>query len=154
MVINMKRYLPLVLFIPALLVGCAGSKSGDTYSRDQARQEMTVRMGVVESVKVVTLEGSKSGVGTGAGAVVGGVAGSSAGKGKGQIVGAVLGAVAGGIAGHAIEGATTTKEALEITVKMDNGQLVAIVQEGSPNEFRAGDRVRLIGGRGDTRVSR
>lgn len=150
----MKYALPLALVLASLLSACAGSKSGDTYSRDQARQEMTVRMGVVESIKVVTLEGSKSGVGTAAGAVVGGVAGSSAGKGKGNIVGAVLGAVAGGIAGNAIEGGTTTKDALEIIVKMDNGQLLAIVQEGSPNEFRPGDRVKVIGGRGDSRVSR
>jgi outer membrane lipoprotein SlyB len=100
------------------------------------------------------MEGSKSGVGTAAGAVVGGVAGSSVGRGKGNIVGAVIGAVAGGVAGHAIEGGTTSKNALEITVKMDNGQLIAIVQEGQSGEFRAGDRVRVISGRGDTRVSR
>jgi outer membrane lipoprotein SlyB len=151
----MKHSLAITtLLLSAILTGCAGSKSGDTYSRDQARQEMTVRMGVVESVKEVTMEGSKSGVGTAAGAVVGGVAGSSMGRGKGNIVGAVIGAVAGGIAGQAIEGGTTTKNALEITVKMDNGQLIAIVQEGQPGEFRAGDRVRVIGGRGDSRVSR
>lgn len=151
----MKRSLVITtLLLSAILTGCAGSKSGDTYSRDQARQEMTVRMGVVESVKEVTMEGSKSGVGTAAGAVVGGVAGSSMGRGKGNIVGAVIGAVAGGIAGQAIEGGTTTKNALEITIKMDNGQLIAIVQEGQPGEFRAGDRVRVIGGRGDSRVSR
>jgi outer membrane lipoprotein SlyB len=99
------------------------------------------------------MEGSKSGIGTAAGAVVGGVAGTNLGRGKGNIVGAVLGAVAGGMAGQAIEGSTTTKNALEITVKMDNGQLLAIVQEGNAQEFRAGDRVRVIGGRGDTRVS-
>lgn len=149
----MKHFLPLALLL-SLLAGCAGSKSGDTYSRDQARQEMTVRMGVVESVKIVTLEGTKSGVGTAAGAVVGGVAGSSMGRGKGNIVGAVIGAVAGGVAGNVIESGTTTKDALEITVKMDNGQLLAIVQEGNANEFRAGDRVRIIGGRGESRVSR
>ncbi len=151
----MKRSLvTATLLLSAILTGCAGSKSGDTYSRDQARQEMTVRMGVIESIKEVTLEGSKSGVGTAAGAVVGGVAGSSMGSGKGNIIGAVIGAVAGGIAGQAIEGGATTKNALEITIKMDNGQLIAIVQEGQPGEFRAGDRVRVIGGRGDSRVSR
>jgi outer membrane lipoprotein SlyB len=150
----MKRSITITLLLSVILTGCAGSKSGDTYSRDQARQEMTVRMGVVESVREVTMEGSKSGVGTAAGAVVGGVAGSSVGRGKGNIVGAVIGAVAGGVAGHAIEGGTTSKNALEITVKMDNGQLIAIVQEGQSGEFRAGDRVRVISGRGDTRVSR
>lgn len=150
----MKKFIPLAVLLATLLTGCAGSKSGDTYSRDQARQEMTVRMGVVQSVRGVTMEGSKSGIGSTAGAVVGGIAGSSMGQGKGSIITAVLGAVAGGMAGNAIEGNTTTKNALEITVKMDNGQLLAIVQEGHPDEFRAGDRVRVLGGRGDTRVSR
>ncbi len=136
------------------LAGCASSKSGNVYSRDQARSEMTVRQGVVESVREVTLEGTKSGVGSTAGAVVGGVAGSNVGRGKGAIVGTVIGAVAGAVAGHAIEEGATTKQAMEITVRLDSGQMLAIVQEGDPNEFRAGDRVRLLSGRGETRVTR
>lgn len=152
---NMKINTPLLsLLLVALLAGCVTPRTNDSYSRDQTRREMTVRMGVVESVREVTMEGSKSGIGSAAGAVVGGVAGSGVGQGKGQIVGAVLGAVAGGLAGNAIEGGTTTKPALEITVKLDSGQMIAIVQEGSPNEFRAGDRVRILGDRGESRVTR
>lgn len=144
----------LILAMSVLaLAGCASSKSGDVYSRDQARHEMTVRMGVVESVRSVRLEGTDSGVGTAAGAVVGGVAGSSVGRGKGQVVGAVVGAVLGGIAGSAIEEETTKKQAMEITVRLDSGQTIAIVQEGDPMTFRAGDRVRVLGGSGQTRVT-
>lgn len=138
----------------ALLGGCASSKSGDVYTRDQARQEQTVRMGVVESVRGVQLEGTKSPVGTIAGAAVGGIAGSTIGHGKGSAVAAVIGAVAGGLAGSAIEEGATRSEAMEITVKLDNGQLISIVQAGDPLEFRAGDRVRVLSGRGDTRVTR
>lgn len=146
----------LVLLLAAALAlgGCASSKSGDTYSRSQARQEMTVRMGVVESVREVTMEGTKTGVGSTAGAVVGGVAGSSVGRGKGQIVGAVLGAVIGGVAGNAVEQGATGKQAMEITVRLDTGTMIAIVQEGDPREFRAGDRVRVLSGGGETRVTR
>lgn len=135
------------------LAGCTSSKSGSVYTRDQARQEMTVRMGVVESVRAVTLEGSDSGVGNLAGAAVGGIAGSNVGQGKGQIVGAILGAVAGGVAGHALEEGTTRKQATEITVRLDNGQTIAVVQEGDPAEFRNGERVRVLSGLGETRVS-
>lgn len=138
----------------ALLAGCAASQSGDVYSRDQARREMTVRKGVVESVRVVAMEGTKSGVGTVAGAAVGGVAGSSLGGGKGHIVGAVLGAVAGGVAGHVIEDKATRKDALEITVDLGGGKMIVVVQEAAPGEFRAGDHVRVVSGGGDTRVTR
>lgn len=145
--------LSAALLVAIALSGCASSKSGSTYTREQARQEMQVRLGVVESVREVTLEGTKSGTGTIAGAAVGGVAGSNIGGGKGQIVGAIIGAVAGGMAGLAIEEGVTRKNALEITVKLDNGQLAAIVQEGD-EQFYPGDRVRLLSGRGTTRVTR
>jgi outer membrane lipoprotein SlyB len=148
---NYKLAIAIVL-ASAAMAGCASSKSGSVYTRDQARQEMVVRTGVVESVREVQLEGTKSGVGTAAGAVVGGVGGSNIGGGKGQIVGAVIGAVVGGMAGSAIEEGVTKKNALEITVRLDNGQLTAVVQEGD-ELFHAGERVRLLSGSGGTRVT-
>lgn len=149
-----SRLVSLLLVALLGLAACATNKSGDTYTNRQARQEMTVRLGVVESVREVQLEGEKTGVGSVAGAAVGGVAGSSIGGGKGQIVGAVIGAVLGGLAGNAIEEGATKRQAMEITVKLDSGTLIAVVQEGVPDEFRAGDRVRVLSGSGDTRVSR
>ena len=147
----MRRIL-LIALAAITLAGCASSKSGSAYTRDQARQEMIVRTGVVESVREVQLEGTKSGVGAAAGAVAGGVGGSHMGGGSGQIVGAVVGAVIGGIAGAAIEEGVTKKAALEITVRLDNGQLTAVVQEGD-EIFHAGERVRLLSGAGGTRVT-
>lgn len=147
------KIISLLLISLALLAGCASSKSGDVYSRDQARREMNVRMGTVESLRSVALEGTKSGVGTVAGGVVGGVAGSSLGGGKGQIVGAVLGAVVGGLAGSAVEEGVTRKDAQEITVKLDGGQMIVVIQETAPGEFRAGDRVRIVSGTGETRIT-
>ena len=90
---NLLRVL-LLMLVSATLVACVSSQSASVYSPQQARQEMTVRQGTVESVREVIMQGSKSGVGTLAGAAVGGVAGSNIGGGKGQIVGAILGAVA------------------------------------------------------------
>jgi len=152
----MNRKLALALPAAALLTlaagGCATSKSGGAYTREQTRQEMVVRNGVVESVREVQIEGTKSGIGPGAGAVVGGIGGSNIGGGKGQVVGAVIGAVVGGVAGAAIEEGATRKTGLEITVRLDNGQLTAVVQEGD-EAFRAGDRVRLLSGAGGTRVT-
>jgi outer membrane lipoprotein SlyB len=148
---KMTRLFTLGL-LSLLLAACASSNSGSVYSRDDARKLQTVRTGVVESVRQVKLEGTKSPVGTIAGAAVGGVAGGSIGHGRGSAIAAVIGAVAGGIAGTAVEEGVTRKDALEITVKIDGGALVAIVQEDD-EEFRAGDKVRLIELDGTTRVS-
>jgi outer membrane lipoprotein SlyB len=148
------KILALLLLSVALLAGCASSKSGEVYSRDQARREHTVRMGVVESVRPVQMEGTKSPVGTVAGAAVGGIAGSTLGGGKGSAVAAVLGAVAGGLAGSAVEEGVTRRQAMEITVQLEGGRIIAVVQEGDPQEFRPGDRVRIISSGGESRVSR
>lgn len=134
----------------AALAGCAQGLGGGAYTRDEARREQNVRLGVVESVRPVQIEGTRSGVGPAAGAVVGGVAGSSVGGGRGSAVAAVIGAVAGGVAGQAVEEGTTRKNGVEVTVKLNNGALVAIVQEAD-EVFRAGDRVRILS---DGRTSR
>ena len=88
------------------MAGCASSKSGDVYTRDQARIEMYVR----------------------------------------------IGAVAGGLAGSAVEENVTKKNALEITVKLDSGKMIAVVQEMGEN-FYPGERVRVLSNDGATRVT-
>ena len=140
------------LVASAVVSGCAGTSSGSVYSGGQARQEQTVRMGVVESLRQVSIEGSRSGVGAVAGGVAGGIAGSNIGGGKGSTIGSILGAVAGGVAGNAIEQGATKKQGLEITIKLDNGELRAITQEAD-EVFRPGERVRLLSGGGVTRVT-
>ena len=134
------------------LAACASSNSGSVYSREEARKVQTVRTGTVESVRQVKLEGTKTPIGTVAGGAIGGIAGSSVGGGKGSTIAAVLGAVVGGIAGSAAEEVATRKDALEITVKLDGGGLLAVVQEAD-EPFSAGQRVRLIENGGTTRVS-
>ena len=139
--------------LATLLTGCAPGLGGSSYSREQARREQTVRMGVVESVREVKIEGTRSGVGPAAGAVVGGVAGSTIGGGRGSAVAAVLGAVAGGVAGQAAEQGVTGRRGVEVTVKLDNGTMVAITQEADET-FRPGDRVRILSDGATSRVTR
>ncbi|TRZ96583.1 MAG: glycine zipper 2TM domain-containing protein [Rhodocyclaceae bacterium] len=137
-----------------ILAGCASpSLSGSSYSHGQAQREMTVRMGVVDSVRPVVIDGTKSGTGTAAGGLIGGVAGSNIGGGnRGSSVGTILGAVGGAVAGHMIEERVTRRPGLEITVKFDNGSMSAITQEAD-EEFKVGDRVRVLSGSGSTRVT-
>jgi len=146
------KHIFLLCCIAVFFSACVSSNSGSVYSREDARKVQTVKTGIVESVRNVKLEGTQSPVGTIAGGAIGGIAGSSVGGGRGSSIAAIIGAVAGGIAGSAAEEAITRKDGLEITVKLDGGGLVAIVQEAD-EVFNAGDKVRLIE-RGDiTRVS-
>lgn len=147
---------PLVAIATAALLALSGcvtrSESGAVYSSSQTQREQVVRLGVVESVRYVMIERPESGVGTIAGAVVGGVAGSTVGGGRGSAVTTVLGAVAGGIAGHVIEGSATRANGVEITVRLENGEMRAIVQMAD-EVFQPGERVRILSSGGVSRVT-
>ena len=137
------------------LAGCTSNLSGDTYSRDEARRVQTVRLGTIESLRPVQIEGTKTPIGAGAGAVIGGIGGSSVGGGRGSAVAAVIGAVAGGMLGAAAEEGLTRTQGVEITVREEDGSLRAYVQDVQPNEiFRVGDRVRILTVNGTSRVAR
>ena len=135
-----------------IVAGCAhpGMGSGD-YRRYEARGEQSVRFGVVESVRDVRLDAYDTGVGTAAGAVLGGIAGSNIGRGNGEVAGAIAGAILGGVIGQNVEKSANERPGVEITVLLDSGKYVAVVQE-SDEAFRAGDRVRVLTGR-RTRVT-
>lgn len=143
-----------LIALSALAAGCATqSSSGQVYREGETRRAQMIEQGTVESVRTVTIQGNTNGVGTAAGGIVGGIAGSNVGGGSGRAVGAVLGAVAGGIAGQAVERNASTRQGLEITVRMDNGTLRAYVQDAD-EQFRPGDRVRIVSGGGTSRVTR
>ena len=142
----------LLIVTAIALGGCASGTGGKDYSRDQTRSVQEVQMGVVESVRDVNIEGTKTAIGAGAGAVVGGVAGSTVGKGTGSAIATAVGAVLGGLGGAAVEESATRSQGVEITVKLDSGRLIAITQTAD-EIFNVGDRVRVLSGGGTTRVS-
>lgn len=151
----MKMYIVSIVSAGCVLLsGCASSRSSEVYSRDQARRSQTIQLGTVEFVKTVQIEGTKSPVGTVAGGVAGGVLGSTIGGGRGSTLAALGGAALGAIGGTVAEERLTRKDGLEITVKLDSGSVVAVVQEADIL-FSVGDRVRVLTGPdGTTRVSR
>ena len=133
----------LIILIGFIAVGCASSMSGSTYSRDQAQKVQTVHEGEVIMVREVLIEGTKSGVGGLAGGVMGYALGSTIGGGSGKRVARAAGAVGGAAAGAAIEEGATRQKGLEITVKLDNGETISIVQ-GADEKFDEGDLVRVL----------
>ncbi|MBI3528789.1 MAG: hypothetical protein HY067_12560 [Betaproteobacteria bacterium] len=111
-----------MVMLVALLEGCASANSESAAGRKQVRMEQSMRMGAVEDARDVRL-GAKSGVG----ATIGSIAGST-------------------------EEGVTGKPGLEVTVKLDSGAVVAVVQEAR-ERFRVGDRVRILSGNGESRVT-
>ena len=148
-----------VIFAAALavasgtLAGCASSTAGNVYSRSDTRQAQVVKFGTVEAIQPVKIEGTRSYIGAATGAVLGGLAGSTVGGGTGQKAAVVAGAVGGGLAGNAAENALTRADGLEITVRLENGNVMAIVQEQSEQQFQLGQRVRVVQHDGNYRVS-
>ena len=127
------------------LTGCVSGLQGSTYSRSEARQVQKVEFGTVLSTNPVVIEGKQSGAGQLPGAIIGGVAGSSVGEGKGQQIFTILGAVGGAVVGSMIEEQATRTQGLELTIKMDSGKTLSIVQEvDNVNAFREGQRVRVL----------
>ncbi|MDR2451973.1 MAG: hypothetical protein LBE85_09480 [Candidatus Accumulibacter sp.] len=140
----------LLVTVPLLSGGCASRLGGDDYARGEARQTMSIRFAVVDSVRRVKIEGTKSKVGVTAGAVAGGVLGQAIGR---ELGGRHHRGVSGSV-GAAVEEAVTRQDGVEITVKLENGEYLAIVQADEGENFQPGERVRLIGGGQATRVAR
>jgi len=137
----------------ALIIGgCAYPAGPADYRGYEVRGEQSVRFGVVESVREVRITPHDTGVGTAGGAALGMVAGSNVGGGSGQVAGAIGGAILGGIIGNNIERSANEHPGIEITVLLDSGRYISIVQ-GAEEPFRAGERVRILSGRGATRVT-
>jgi len=144
-----------VVFVAAaslLLAGCPAGLGGKDYSRDQARTAQEVQMGVVESLRQVNIEGTKSPVGAAAGAVVGGAAGSTMGGGTGRVITTTVGALLGGVGGAAAEEAVTRQAGLEITVRLESGRMIAVTQ-AADEQFNVGERVRVLSDGYTTRVT-
>ena len=143
--------LVLALVLGTALSGCA-SRGGKTYSDGEVRQVQSVQFGTVRDVVEVMVEEDPSVVGPMLGGVAGGIVGSLFGAGSGRVLatlgGAALGALAGGAAEHQIR----RYKATQITMELDDGGSIVVVQ-GNDTLFVNGDRVRIVStGEGKARV--
>ena len=147
----MTRFLFALALAAWLVAGCASTPGDDDANARRAQQqaEQKAYPGVVESVREVEMDSERSGVAPMAGAVIGGTVGS----GRGSTVGAVIGTVAGAVAGEAAaQGAT--RPGLEITVRLDEGRVIAVTQPAGKESFKPGDRVRVVSDGRTARVTR
>lgn len=145
--------LPLIA-AASVLAACTPQPSPNSFSRTETMRPQSVELGTLQSIRPVNIRPGETRLGTATGAVLGGIAGSQIGGGTAaNVAGGVAGAVAGGMLGSALQGSQNTA-GLELTVQLDSGSTIAIVQPGAPNDFRIGDRVRVVGNGENTRVTR
>ena len=152
--LKIKHVAVCMLALAMLSAGCT-NYSGNTSSGSQVRSAQTVQYGTVVSVQPVTLEEDRPAVlGTVGGGVVGGVLGNMVGGGRGKTLATIAGAALGAAGGYAGEKALTKQNGLEITVELENGQQLSIVQ-AADQQFSPGERVRVLrGSDGSARVTR
>jgi outer membrane lipoprotein SlyB len=142
-VIANNGWLAAIAVSGILLGGCASPQSGTNFSRNEALRAQRTYYGVIESVTEGRIDGTKTGIGTVAGGVLGGVAGHSVGGGSGKDIATVGGALAGAVVGSIAEEVTTRQQAYSLTVKLDDGRVLTIVQNAS-TPFNIGQRVKVI----------
>ena len=75
------------------------------------------------------------------------------GGGKGKSLATIAGAVAGGVLGNLAERKTTEANGVNLTIRLDNGNYVSVVQQAEANNsFRVGDRVKVLSSGRQSRV--
>jgi outer membrane lipoprotein SlyB len=142
---NDSARIGLAALLTLATAGCAGRSAleSDVYRRGEARTVQVVEHGTVLEVRPVQIEGGTPVIGTIGGGAVGYAAGGSIGGGSGRDVARALGAVVGAVAGGAIEKDLAREGGIEITIELESGDVIAIVQSDK-EWFGPGDRVRVL----------
>lgn len=139
----------LVATATLLLVGCGsmpGPKPSNSYSSSEVNTELEVRLGTVQSVREVQIERSGT-----LGALAGGAAGLSVASLFDNSLLKLVTVASGAFIGNNMT--ASNKPGDELTLKLDSGKTVVIVQERSSEMgFRAGDRVRVTSNGETSRV--
>ena len=134
-----RIFLILPLAIALALPACGGKR----YSDGNLRESQAVRYGVVVDVTEVMVEEDPSLVGPAVGLAAGGLIGSAFGAGTGRTLFILGGAALGADVGGGIDYRTRRYKALQLTMELDNGNILMVVQ-GYDELFVRGDEVRII----------
>ncbi|MGA7436501.1 MAG: glycine zipper 2TM domain-containing protein [Luteibacter sp.] len=137
-----------------LLAGCAGlpsslpgqyHSSADVFMPAQAQQTQSVTLGTVLSVRHVSISATtaQTAGGSAIGAAVGGLLGHQVGGGTGRTIATVAGALGGAVATNLASEHAFQQPGLEITVKLDSGNVVSLTQAADV-AISAGERVQLV----------
>lgn len=135
-----------------LLGGCAATR-GPVYPRSQAQSAWNVHDGRVVDLESATIEGRRTRVGRIGGGLIGYEVGRTVGQGAGSRIAGAVGAVAGAVAGENVEERATRQPAYAITVELDGGRTLQVIQPAD-QQFAVGERVRVYTRGGQARVGK
>jgi outer membrane lipoprotein SlyB len=139
-----------ILILSVLLVGCSSNPS---YSADSIGQVSQVKQGKIIDIQEVNIKGS-SNIGAQIGGLGGAFGGAFAGAGAGMltsIAGSIGGAIVGGIAGGATEDVITSSKAYQFTIKLNDGETIAVLQQDN-KDLKVGDKVKIFASGNNTRI--
>ena len=140
---NTPAFLVIILVLSLALPACSttGSK---VFNAGEAQQIQQVSFGTVLAVEEVRVEGDGAHTGAIIGGITGAAVGSLFGGGSGKVLSVLGGALAGGVLGHGIEGQVRSFDAYQLTIELENGSNIVVVQRKDEQFFTRGDRVRVI----------
>ncbi len=102
-----------------------------------------VESGTVISTRIVVIDGETTRLGQTSGAVIGAAVGQTVGKGSGRTLATAGAGVAGAVVGSVVEKELTKKKAQELTINLDDGGAIVVIQEIREGGFGEGDRVNV-----------
>lgn len=139
--------------VTLLWIGCTLPSSKPLIPQAQVGVAATLQQGTVIRVEAVMIEGDKSNLGTVGGAAIGGAGAAGGRYDTAGIIAGAVGAAAGAVVGQAVEEAATRESGQRIMLRLDNGDMIEVVQSAEEGYLREGDRVDVAVGAGNTRVS-
>lgn len=126
-----------------LALACAPVRVAQSYPYNQPRVPLQSERGTVQSARPVKIQGLQTGAGAAAGVTAGMIAGSAVGQGCGTGWAMVAGGILGGVLGAAAEKSASERDGVEVTVRIEDGRSVIVVQEAY-ERFSPGDAVELL----------
>ncbi|MDB4474751.1 hypothetical protein N9023_07065, partial [Opitutaceae bacterium] len=105
-----------------------------------------VKFGRVLSATPAMIEGKRGLAGSLGGAAAGGMAVKPQIRSAGDLVVGTIGAIGGSIVGSATQEAMTRTEGQEITIGLENGEVLVISQDAEGGIFREGAAVKIVQG--------
>ncbi len=130
-----------------LLAGCTFPSSQPTVARSQVGIVQSLDLGYVLEVRDVIIDGERTVIGVFGGGAIGAAAAHPTGSvGVGEALGQAAAATAGAVVGSAVEEKVTRKRAQELTIQLDNGSTIVVINEIEEAQFRQGDRVQVNSG--------
>ncbi len=146
----MKNYVKVGMLLAVSVISLGGCTSpnpyGDAYGSADTRKVQQVYYGTVVKAEPVTIDASTqaNAIGTVAGAAIGGILGSGVGGGSGSDIAAIGGGLLGGYLGSKTAEEAAKRNGVNLTIQLEDGKMIAIVQEANPNMiFQPGQAVQI-----------